>query len=1442
MKIACILAAAAAVPSARAADFYWDQNGTTAGFGIGTGAWAEDNTSPGPGRWTTSAAGTIAGSLTQTTSNADTFSFGTATNGLGAGTITITGTVDMGNTTYGSASGAIVLTGGTIAFSAAPTVTVNNATNRIESVIGGAATSFTKAGSGILVLTGANTFTGTTVISNGTLNLGGGTANGSLASTVLTLGGGALNYTRTGSTTQSFTTTNINSGGSAQLSVVAGNTLNLGTVSRAAGATLDFGAVGAGTVAALAASNDASGIMPGFTFGNSWAVANGAGVAISGFGSYTLTSVAGTTAANYAGLNIDVDNNAGALDAPIAANSLRFSAAGTNSITLTGTTNVITSGGILVGSGVGSNLSTITGGTLAGAASKDLSVIQNNTAGGLTISSVIGNNTGATALAKSGGGLLTLGASNTFTGGVFIHGGTVALGNAGALNSNAVTFGPASTGTLALAGNSVVVANLSTNANPGTTFVQNANGSSVANATLTVGNASNLSGIYAGTIRDGTGGGTLSLTKAGTGTLTLSGANTYSGGTTLTAGVVTISNATSFGSGSIAVTGSSRINAAGGITYANAINVSSGQTLTMQNPAVGSASTATFSGVLSGSGIISLPNTGSGGIQGIIAFTNTANTFTGNVVLSASGAGDEHFQFNSIGDGGNFTFAKNGNRQLITYTGSSNIPFNTRQIVVASTMLNGGTTDRQGMDGGGSFPVSMFANDGTGTVTFASGNNMVVNNIASNYGILYFGGSNTGNNTFAGTISDTSGASQLSIGKFGSGTWIFSGSNTYEGNTLIGGGTLSVGTIADAGTAQPLGRGAGVQLGVGNSGAAGTLEYTGGAASTNKQIVIGAPVNTLAQAAAGSVLNNGSGALTFTNSTFNPTSASYIAPGGSTPTGGAVTATRTLTLGGSYTGGTNEIQGVIQNNAAGGPVALTVSGSTWQLSGANTYTGVTTVSGGTLRLGNTAALASSSGITMNTASNALALGTDTAFTTLPPLAGSTVTGATYTIISDRATSGPGLTHAFSTANFGNVTIAFTSGGNVTSGTAGVSFTGISAGAGAAGTVTLAPSTAALTIGTVTSTNATTKTLVLGGTGTGLITGVISNGASVGFNIAKSGTSTWTLSGANTYTGGFTINGGVLQLGSAGALNSTAGSQNAVTFGAASTGTLALAGNSVVIANLSTNATPGTTFVQNANGASVANAMLTVGNSTNASGIFAGTIQDGTGGGTLGLTKAGTGMLTLTGTSTYTGDTNVNAGTLRVNGSLGSTSVLVNNAGRLEGTGTIAGPITVGEVTVGASRGTIAPGNSVGELNTGSETWNSGGAYIWEISAVSGTAGTDWDLLDITGTLTIASTSGAPFQIKLQTPAGTSPGNATGFNVATPYAWTIAQTSGGVLGFVADKFVLDTTGFNALDGDFAVVQSGNNVNITYTPVPEPASIGMLTIAGVGLLARRRRATR
>jgi autotransporter-associated beta strand protein len=179
--LATAIAALLAVQPASAATLYWDNNAATAGFSTASGTWAQNSTTTG--RWTTSNTGELSGSLTQATSNTDVFNFGTSLVGLNAGTITVSGGVTMGNTFFGAASGAIVLTGSTITYAAAPTITVNNASNTINSVVAGAATSLTKAGSGILILGGANTYAGTTIISNGRLQIGNGGTTGRLTAT-----------------------------------------------------------------------------------------------------------------------------------------------------------------------------------------------------------------------------------------------------------------------------------------------------------------------------------------------------------------------------------------------------------------------------------------------------------------------------------------------------------------------------------------------------------------------------------------------------------------------------------------------------------------------------------------------------------------------------------------------------------------------------------------------------------------------------------------------------------------------------------------------------------------------------------------------------------------------------------------------------------------------------------------------------------------------------------------------------------------------------------------------------------------------------------------------------------------------------------------------------------------------------------------------------------
>src|SRR5215468_9091343 len=149
-------------------------------------------------------------------------------------------------------------------------------------------------------------------------------------------------------------------------------------------------------------------------------------------------------------------------------------------------------------------------------------------------------------------------------------------------------------------------------------------------------------------------------------------------------------------------------------------------------------------------------------------------------------------------------------------------------------------------------------------------------------------------------------------------------------------------------------------------------------------------------------------------------------------------------------------------------------------------------------------------------------------------------------------------------------------------------------------------------------------------------------------------------------------------------------------------------------------------------------------------------SDATGGG---LTKIGSGTLTLTGASTYTGDTNVNEGVLNVTGSLVS-AVTVNSGGMLTGTGTIGG-LSVG------SGGIVAPGNSIGTLRVaGDVSFDDGAIYRVKANAAGKSA-----MISATGA---ASIDGGTVQVLAQ--SGT---------YARQTRYTILTASGGVDGQFTD---------------------------------------------------------
>jgi len=168
----------------------------------------------------------------------------------------------------------------------------------------------------------------------------------------------------------------------------------------------------------------------------------------------------------------------------------------------------------------------------------------------------------------------------------------------------------------------------------------------------------------------------------------------------------------------------------------------------------------------------------------------------------------------------------------------------------------------------------------------------------------------------------------------------------------------------------------------------------------------------------------------------------------------------------------------------------------------------------------------------------------------------------------------------------------------------------------------------------------------------LTVGGVVNG--VGARLTKNGAGTLVLSGSNVFTGGVTINAGILRVANAGALNTA--TPNTLTFGASSTGRLQLNGFDVTISGLNTDPTPGTPIIEN--GVAGTNT-LTV-NSTLLN-TFAGVLQNGAAG-TLALTKNGTGSLALRGNNTYSGTTILSAGTLNINSAtaIGSGAFTINS--------------------------------------------------------------------------------------------------------------------------------------------------------------------------------------
>ena len=464
-----------------------------------------------------------------------------------------------------------------------------------------------KMGAGTMVLSGANTYTGTYVTA-GTLQVGAGGTTGSLGSGAISVANSTLafNYSAGTYTVGSSSSARYVTLNNATVNVLSGTVTLAGYASGSGSASTPLMAVNIQGTTSLSANTGAALTLSGTTSNNyshAMALQNAAALSSSGsvtlkvngagasgwnhamglYGSNSITATSGST------LTVNVTHAAndwalaqyGTTASTSVSGNVTFnlSSAGNWDLLATNTWGVAsvyygpsysstngtltfnlagaTTNGVHIG-GAGTLNASATGAiVISGSPRLYLAAAStlNTGAGPLTINSPIDTN-GQTLTFSGGGGNIALGGAVTGTGGLtFATTGVTTLGSTGntysgttTINSGTVKAGAANT----LSSNSTYVLNntsgtsLDLNSYANTLGGLSGNGNLALSANLTVG-ANNASTTYGGVLS-----GTGALTKSGTGTLTLTGTHTYSGNTTISAGTLTIGGAGSLGAGSYA--------------------------------------------------------------------------------------------------------------------------------------------------------------------------------------------------------------------------------------------------------------------------------------------------------------------------------------------------------------------------------------------------------------------------------------------------------------------------------------------------------------------------------------------------------------------------------------------------------------------------------------------------------------------------------------------------------------------------------------------------------------------------------------------------------------------------------------------------------------------------------------------------------------------------